>query len=197
MKVKGTGARMASNPDAEPDFYSMAPIVPTSLTSSSSSTRNMNEVVSSSNPESDASMALSSLRSRVNYLPELSGTSSFNSQQVQSTMNANMAPLQSAASYLPTSLPSNQPDHLTSDSDLVFGNMTFHSLDTDSEAAKFRRHSLMDPRSRRSSLVRNISSSSRRGSVKMDDMDSILRMFQSDDLTDEEMGQIMNDIIAL
>jgi len=197
MKVKGTGARMASNPDAEPDFYSMAPIVPTSLTSSSSSTRNMNEVVSSSNLESDASMALSSLRSRVNYLPELSGTSSFNSQQAQSTMNANLAPLQSAASYLPTSLPSSQPDHLTSDSDLVFGNMTFHSLDTDSEAAKFRRHSLMDPRSRRSSFVRNISSSSRRGSVKMDDMDSILRMFQSDDLTDEEMGQIMNDIIAL
>lgn len=26
MKIKGTGARMASNPDAEPDFYSMRPI---------------------------------------------------------------------------------------------------------------------------------------------------------------------------
>jgi hypothetical protein len=26
MKIKGTGARMASNPDAEPDFYTMAPM---------------------------------------------------------------------------------------------------------------------------------------------------------------------------
>ncbi len=182
MKVKGTGARMASNPDAEPDFYSMAPIVPTPNASASSSSSDMNELVSSIEPQSNASVALSSLVSRVNNLPS----------------HANMVPLQSAsASYLPSTLPSSQPDLSASDSDLVFGNMAFHSLDTDSEAAKFRRHSLMDPRSRRSSLLRSISSSTRRGSVKMDDMDSILRMFQSDDLTDEEMGVILNDIIAL
>ncbi len=42
-KVKGTGARMASNPEAEPQFYSMAPAIDSHLDSTKLTIRKQNE----------------------------------------------------------------------------------------------------------------------------------------------------------
>ena len=48
-KVKGTGARMASNPDAEPQFYSMAPAIDGHLDSTKSPLREQCEYSQSNN----------------------------------------------------------------------------------------------------------------------------------------------------
>lgn len=229
MKVKGTGARMASNPDAEPDFYSMTPIASTpnsvqssesgssTVSASSSESEQGFTTLSMSTVSSAASIGMS-LQSQIDHLSGPINNSNNNNatfQQMQQTQswknpsinsNTSIAPLPATSSSFRTNTMLSNPPEQQSASDLVFGDMAFHSLDMETEAAKFRRHSLMDPRGRRSSLLKNVPSSAstsmttttqQRSSATMDVMDSILRMFQSDDLTDEEVGVILNDIIAL
>jgi len=112
LRVKGTGTRMASNPDAEPDFYAMTPIATIKPSQSETET------------ESDSSVTLD-------------------------------------------------------DMDSILRN--FQSDDWTSS-------SILTP-----------SQSERENSLTLDDMDSILCMFQSDDwMTDEETGATLHDyVIAL
>lgn len=209
MKVKGTGARMASNPDAEPDFYAMTPIVSNPIEISRSSTimcpsdHSNSSSASTSTCESESNFAPLTVPSTVmntsivSSFPSLANNNdaSLNRMQVQ---NYHPYPSTNTHPMLPTSSAFNNENGISSD--LVFENMAFHSLDADVEDTKFRRHSLMDPRSRRSSVLKSIAlqqPAHRRGSVEMDDMDTVLNMFNSDDLTEEEMTLILNDIIAL
>lgn len=69
MKIKGTGARMASNPDAEPDFYKMKP-----LEAGAVGDENIAKVVSSNTmvdtePVKSESGAMPPLRIQWQYLP--------------------------------------------------------------------------------------------------------------------------------
>lgn len=107
IKIKGTGARMASNPEAEPDFYQMVPMGE-SVDAPFSSAADMC-------PPSSSTLIVetSQMSKRVEPLPPL--------EEVTSTF---VSPEQSDGSLE------------NEDIEYVFGNMPFHSIDQCKESRR-------------------------------------------------------------
>lgn len=165
IKIKGTGARMASNPDTEPDFYSM-PASGTSIPDS---------------PVTDAnSMSMSQ-----QYNPQES-----NPHHPMFMPNLQPCSMNEMNNSLQTNFPSD-------DLEFVFDGMPFHAVESS------RRNSLMSRRDsqignyRRNSLVTPSASD-----MELDDdlifkeMDLINTLGESQLLSDDEMGHILEKIIA-
>lgn len=143
MKIKGTGARMASNPDAEPNFYSMTPMGPSmksepreeATTASPTPLTTFSSNLTSATTSSCRHVAVSATSETI---PPLSISSHSMGYE-----NKNYAPDNNALS--PQESKGNIND---SAFDFVFDNMPFHSI----RKYDSRRHSLLDM-SRRNSLL--------------------------------------------
>lgn len=184
MKVKGTGARMASNPDQEPNFYKMPPMPP--LLSADSSIpiqtdqhgRNIRVTPDSSEPTRISSSAMPPLE-----LPNLK-------TDVNGVAAKNSSPLDKSDGE-------NDIDGLN----FVFDGMPFHVLNDGTK----RRHSLMDMARRRSLLRRNslITPNSSENSVMSMETDadfqqeiaSVAELCGKKDMSDEDMCAILDRII--
>mmetsp|Transcript_27448 Transcript_27448/g.42063 ORF Transcript_27448/g.42063 Transcript_27448/m.42063 type:complete len:367 (+) Transcript_27448:93-1193(+) len=170
MKVKGTGARMASNPDAEPNFYVMRPL-------NHHLKRSLKEEPAASEvPSSSVDPIFSRRRQKRQHTRT---TSLFQSD---------------SASILSSSSVKREADN--DDIDFVFSNMPFHSLKEETENIRGRRHSLMD---RRSSLrQRGVRRSSMTIEVQEDfkrEIDTILSKVGTD-AVDEDMRCFLEDCLS-
>jgi hypothetical protein len=169
IKIKGTGARMASNPDTEPDFYSM-PASGTSVPASPVTDTNSMSMMSQFNPQE-------SLTRHSAYMPNL-------------------------PSYPTTDMnQSFQTNFPSDDLEFVFDGMPFHAIEAsrrnslmsrrDSQAGNYRRNSLITP-----------NASDYDSPMELDDelifkeMDLINTLGGTQLLSDDEMGQILEKIIA-
>lgn len=171
MKVKGTGARMASNPDAEPNFYAMRPLNHY-LKRSSKEEPTANEVLSSS-----VDTIFSRRRQKRHHT------------RTASSFKSDTAPI------IPFSSVKRETDDDDDDIDFVFSNMPFHSL-KETENNRGRRHSLMDPRSslsqcgaRRSSMTIKEQEDFKR------ELDNILSKVGTD-VVDENMCCFLEDCLS-
>lgn len=168
MKVKGTGARMASNPAQEPNFYAM-PTLPEKI---------KNAMPSRLNQVSPLVVSNSKVSSR--KMPPLTLSSVARKSKPASAKTRN--------------------EEIAAQMDFVFGGMPFHQLPSQGG----RRHSLMDPASRRNSIITPNSSECSSSSLELnacilderfgEQLDT-LSMFGERDLSDYEMGKIVDRIV--
>lgn len=177
-KIKGTGARLASNPDAEPNFYDMPPVpsardctkpyaypVPGAATNATGMDRSGTDAYPLSNSAyhnvaSHQNTNFSSSQQQQNNIILTESQRSFKgigtTHNSNRFMNTKMPSLNDTSSY-----PSRQQSvEVTSgegeDLEFVFDNMPFHSI-IDRKNRETRRHSLLQPHSRRGSLSNDCS----------------------------------------
>jgi len=171
MKIKGTGARMASNPDAEPDFYSMRPLTSMSGQSPLTSLKTF------------TGRSLSNENTESNYLFE------------ERNISSPFQPIQKTCmdTHKETKADENQKEK---DTDFVFDNMPFHSLSSDSGASYSRRHSLADIMiSRRASMSR---ASCDEGEVDINrDLDCLLSSFGNGVLSDMDLAHSLDNLSCI
>lgn len=170
MKVKGTGARMASNPDAEPNFYAMRPL---------------NSYLKSSSKEEQAA----------NQAPSLSVDAIFSRRrQKRQHMRTNSLFQPEPAPIVSSSSAKREADN--DNIDFVFSNMPFHSLKEDTENNRARRHSLMDRRcSLRQSGARRSSMTFEEQEAFQRELDTILSKAGTD-ITDEDMCCFLEEFLS-
>jgi len=176
-KIKGTGARLASNPDAEPNFYDMPPVpsardctkpyaypVPGAVTNATGMGRSGTDTYPLSNSAYHSvaghqNTNFSSVQQQQNNIILTESQRSFKgigtTRNSNKFMNTKMPSLNDTSSY-----PSRQQSvEVTSgegeDLEFVFDNMPFHSIDRKNRET--RRHSLLQPHSRRGSLSNDCS----------------------------------------
>jgi len=165
MKIKGTGARMASNPEAEPDFYQMIP---------------MGESV-------DAPFS-----SAADMCP--SSSNNFGARSAQtSKQNESLPPLEKVSSTFVS--PEDSDDSIDQEHiEYVFGNMPFHSIDTYQDSRRHsllvfnRQSSLGLDGLRRDSLV--TPSASDDDLCSIEDYNMVLRPQYDDEVFFREMDLI-------
>lgn len=204
MKVKGTGSRMASNPDQEPNFYSMTSM-PSAVSAAPSSSLGVTE------PFTHQKQTMEPLNLQQNTAFESMDTNSRPPETIPSNMNNNYesyfnsTPMNTASSsynsnnsmsmYYEKVNENNTPEA----AEKVFGDMQFHALEDVS-----RRHSLMmDPITRRLSMKFSSRGSFRnnRGSIVIcgdndfdEEMEMIAKLGDSS-LSDNQLGDILDKII--
>lgn len=174
MKVKGTGSRMASNPDQEPKFYLMSSMPLSKSIKHQSIVPTNNSAIPSTTVSSHSSYQI--------HYPKM----------VQQPL-----PLHSS-NYVPRERDfyrEGDTEEDLEDLDLVFGNMPFHVLSSTSGS---RRHSLMDSSRRLSATFGAIRS--RRNSIIVagDEFDKemeVLFQLGETDLSDYDMSNILDKII--
>jgi len=223
MKVKGTGSRMASNPEQEPNFYRMTYMPAPSPENEDTTIPHPDSTVKSL--DLDSVKTTTETVSAVLPMPTISLSSSGYEKRASSSSNKPVPIATQSSSFLnrPRDSTGTQNDDVDKDIetiDFVFENMPFYGLEN-SECS--RRHSLMDiQRARRlsaqflsnrrgssSSSLRNSflltggSSEGRRSSVKSinlgdDDftkeMEAIYRLGETV-FTDQEMSGVLDKII--
>jgi hypothetical protein len=168
IKIKGTGARMASNPDTEPDFYSM-PASGTSIPAS---------------PVPD----VQSMSMNPQY---------YNPQECNATDRPTLMP--NLPSYTMNDMNNSIQRNIPADDlEFVFDGMPFHavepsrrnslmSLRRDSQLGNYRRNSLVTP---------NASDMELDDELIFKEMDLINTLGGTQLLSDDEMGHILEKIIA-
>lgn len=158
MKIKGTGARMASNPDAEPNFYSMpfvGPRVDSSIAPKIASAPIKSDVASVKSEESISVSPMpplnpdpipSAIDPRSSFT-SASSKSSDGSAMVYATHEP-MPPLTSSSMYSHPYLLMAEKNHVEDVAEHEFG-MPFHSIEIPSSTRRhsllFRRNSLLTP----------------------------------------------------
>jgi len=194
MKVKGTGARMASNPEQEPNFYMMPPISATeSPISSTAMTKDKNERTNYANSRGATQVCVTPQSSKPVHT---SSTSTI------------MPPLELPnlkQDSSPTNMVMDKPSDENGIDDLnfVFDGMPFHCL----TRADNRRHSLMDLARRKSlialsrgnSLITPNSSESSDASMEADadftnEMAFIAKLGEQD-MSDKDMCTVLEKVI--
>jgi hypothetical protein len=168
IKIKGTGARMASNPDTEPDFYSM-PASGTSIPASPvTDVQSMNMSQQYYNPQEY------NAADRPTFMPNLP---SYPMNDMNNSIQRNIP---------------------VDDLEFVFDGMPFHavepsrrnslmSLRRDSQLGNYRRNSLVTP---------NASDMELDDELIFKEMDLIYTLGGTQLLSDDEMGHILEKIIA-
>jgi hypothetical protein len=170
MKVKGTGSRMASNPEQEPNFYHMTSMPPSVMPIDKDS---------SSVSKSKSAQPLTAVSSAVNYEPDLPKT--------KCRLSSITANTRIDCQGINTGNAVNSMEDLN----FVFDNMPFHEL----AEGKSRRHSLMDASRRQSMKLGGHRNSIIINDEEFDrDMEKISQLGKGD-LSDFEMGSILDKII--
>lgn len=206
MKVKGTGSRMASNPDQEPNFYTMNPMPASIPPAPPSAETESTPVDMEPLNHLQGTSLLDNMNMNQSSRPQEVVSSSSNINNYHSATsaysNAAMAPPLSAPSSSPPSmhdtngntnpLPNNQTN-------IVFDNMQFHAL---SEVS--RRHSLMMGTSlrrlsmqfgKRGSIIGNRASVNMVGDNEFDKEMEMICQLGDKSITDAQMGDILDKII--
>ncbi len=220
MKVKGTGSRMASNPEQEPNFYHMA-----FMPAADAEYENSNDNSNSSYPATATSQDYTNTNTNTTTeaLPSSAAFASSSPDYQQSSHKVVVPEVaQSTAQTDDNNLAANvavkceEADEDMNDLNFVFDNMPFHEL---TGSGTSRRHSLMDSQrvrrlsaqfrrnsSHRSSLRNSLlllDSEGRRSSVMtlamLDDefekeMESICQIGENV-LSDQEMSELLDKII--
>ena len=221
MKIKGTGTRMASNPDQEPNFYVMEQMPPSSTGADTSAKKNVQPETIRSNDrsyrvtpptpiksESDCNVAkMPSLQlpigvsvNSINTLGPLSliEDNKFSSS-TQDDLNSLNCSIQShQITSMPTTLvkredPSDDASSTSSDLSFVFGDMPFHSVDT-SKPYAVRRNSFLTPLSSNESSS-NSSRTSTTDVIDSFDTDMCNIVGNKIDLCDQEMSDLLEKIV--
>jgi len=131
MKVKGTGSRMASNPDQEPNFYLMS------------------SMPASVRPEAQAPVLQTNPDGRAGFAqPQTTMYAGITNRPMTSVASMPMPRVVTAGSENKTAFKSNDPDDLN----FVFDDMPFYNVPPPVKGG--RRHSLMDEE-RRLSIIQN------------------------------------------
>merc|ERR1712038_74304 len=186
MKVKGTGSRMASNPNQEPNFYRMSSMPPSGSDQHGDTSFSKLTSLSSTHPDKSSSISSSMKKVIPKKLPD-KVHSSVSDDPTYRTM-----PLSAVVSS--NEVKKDSEDEDMDDLNFVFDNMPFHVLDSNGSS---RRHSLMDV-----SFARRLSMklASRRNSMLLVDDEfekemEMIALMGEKDLTDEEMGDVLDKII--
>lgn len=193
MKIKGTGARMASNPDAEPNFYTMSSVCPPT---NRTTTTTIPAHESSSEATSSIALPMNIISSSTSI--PMTCTSQGNPKLFDGYMPRNQSSNYNSQRQMPAAIENSEDSNF----DYVFDNMPFHSI----RKSGNRRNSLIDISQRRSFL-----SHSRRNSLISPSLEIELQREQSDDedffmemrlisklgektLTDEDLGLILEQL---
>lgn len=209
MKVKGTGSRMASNPDQEPNFYIMSSmpssVAPSAPDGTPPSEHQQDTSITHSSKLQEADSSSNKIMNDDLYTPPLPASVLSSEYQPQSVVSSSkIATFDGFHTHLPPSLSNDTmyyekaKENEPVDMDVVFDNMHFHALSDGS-----RRHSLMMEPSRRLSmrLGRHGSFRNQRGSLILDgdvDFDKEMEMIAclgENSMSDNEMGDILDKII--
>jgi len=189
LKIKGTGARMPSNPDAEPNFYSMTPIPKQSDQACNESDQDIENWTSTNAIYHNIGSV------RPAHIPSAQPTARRSHKSIMQRrfreMHQTMPPLPSVAISQPVyqqeESPQNplvrQQDHL----DFVFDNMPFHSIADSPFQETKRRHSLMLPQNRRTTIIKDLA---RRNSLVGNS--HVPQDSTNDDILDNEMDLILS-----
>ena len=204
LKIKGTGARMPSNPDAEPDFYSMKPITAkasepsdndlNNWTNTNAMYQNVGPAIPTQVPSTQPNVTSHESMMRKRYMdmhhvmPPLSSVTI----KPEPTYQQEERPQLSFAHPQNYVADHNQDNAL----DFVFDNMPFHSVE---ESPRRNSLTMSTARSRRYSIVKDFS---RRNSVDLqadgnsldNEMDLILSLGDSY-ITEEEMIDVLEKIV--